>query len=294
MKPEIKVNGDLRSLRNYGTLSFPYMQCVDEIKQYKNARVNWHWHDELEFIYVQSSSVICELDGMSLQICAGNGLFINSGVIHSFYTESDGVMSSFLFSPQLIAPSYTAVYEKFVLPVIGSNFRFMLLKKEVSWHKEILSILKRNIEYSDYLQQCYELDILLSIMSIWRIIYPNVIHTISDKPNNSIAQLQKRMYKMLEYIHQNYMNHITVDMIAAAAMISKSEAQRCFHKAVHTTPNNYLIEYRLSEAHRLLLSTSKAVSDIALEVGFESTSYFDRMYKKKYSISPKHTRAINP
>lgn len=294
MKQEITVSGDLRSLRDYGTLSFPYMQCVDEIKQYKNARVNWHWHDELEFIYVQKSSVICELDGKLFQISAGNGLFINSGVIHSFYTENEGVMSSFLFSPQLIAPSYTTVYEKFVLPVIGSDCRFLLLKKGVAWHKEILSILRHNIECSDSLQQCYEFDILLSIMSIWRILYPNVIHTISDKPDNSIVQLQKRMYKMLEYIHQNYKDHITVDMIAAAAMISKSEAQRCFHKTVHTTPNNYLIEYRLSEAHRLLLSTSRAVSDIALEVGFESTSYFDRMYKKKYCISPKQTRAINP
>lgn len=293
MKKEITINEDLRSLNKYGTLSFPYMQCIDEINHYKNTCINWHWHDELEFIYVQKNSVICNLDGMSFNISTGNGFFINSGVMHSFSTEDDGVMGSFLFSPQLIAPPYTTIYKKYILPVLGSSCRFLLLKKSIAWQEKILSILKQNIEADNTIESCYEFDVFLSIITIWRIFYPNIGAILYPKSDHTIIQQQKRMQKMLEYIHLHYREPIRVDHISAAATVSKSEAQRCFHKLIHTTPNNYLIEYRLGEAHRLLLSSSKSISDIALDVGFESLSYFDRMYKKKYGASPKQIRKQN-
>ena len=291
MNQEIIVNKDLKSLLKYGTESFPYMQCVDKINHFKNARINWHWHDEFEFIYVQKSPVICELDGKSFNISEGNGLFINGGVIHSFYTDDEGIMYSFVFSPHLISPPYTNIYEKYILPVIGSNCRYLLLNKENSWQKKILSVLRNNIEFSNDTEDCYELDIMLSVMTIWRILYPNISNIISENPDPAMLQLQKRMHKMLDFIHLHYREHIQVHQIAASASISQSEAQRCFHKTVHTTPNNYLIEYRLSAAHQLLLSTSRKVSDIASDVGFESTSYFDRVFKKKFGVSPKQMRS---
>lgn len=83
---------------------------------------------------------------------------------------------------------------------------------------------------------------------------------------------------------------ITLTDIANAANISKSEALRSFHLALSTTPINYLIDYRLERAQKLLLTTDDTVTQIALTVGMDNISYFVRAFRKKYGTTPKKFR----
>ena len=80
--------------------------------------------------------------------------------------------------------------------------------------------------------------------------------------------------------------------IAHSANISKSEALRCFHLAIQSTPVNYLIEYRLRWARKALLETDDTVTQIATKVGMENVGYFIRTFKKVYNITPKQFRKI--
>ena len=92
---------------------------------------------------------------------------------------------------------------------------------------------------------------------------------------------------MMQYIFEHYKEKITLTDIASAASISKSEALRCFHIALSTTPINYLVDYRLACARELLLTTDDTVTQAALSVGIENISYFVRTFKKKYGVTPK-------
>ena len=100
------------------------------------------------------------------------------------------------------------------------------------------------------------------------------------------------MKLMLQFITENYARQITLLDIAHSANISKSEALRCFHLAIRSTPVNYLIEYRLRRAKKALLETDNTVTQIAAEVGMDNVGYFIRTFKKVYSITPKQFRNI--
>ena len=78
--------------------------------------------------------------------------------------------------------------------------------------------------------------------------------------------------------------------MAASAGISSSEAGRCFQKYYGKAPIEYMIEYRLDQARRLLESSELSVKEIGFECGFYDPSYFTRIYRKHFGITPGNYR----
>lgn len=52
------------------------------------------------------------------------------------------------------------------------------------------------------------------------------------------------------------------------------------------TPVEFLISYRLKKACELLITTKKSILEIALECGFNNSSYFGKLFKQQYHTSP--------
>ncbi len=63
-----------------------------------------------------------------------------------------------------------------------------------------------------------------------------------------------------------------------------------FKNTMGTSFIDYLNEYRLTMASRLLISSDSSILDIAAEVGFDNLSYFNRVFKQKYSMTPRQFR----
>lgn len=73
----------------------------------------------------------------------------------------------------------------------------------------------------------------------------------AKKPNRTFLRKQERMRIMLTYIHENYMNHILLQDIANQANVSVGECCRCFKGMIIQSPNQYLMQYRISRAMEL-------------------------------------------
>ena len=97
---------------------------------------------------------------------------------------------------------------------------------------------------------------------------------------------QERIQTMLEYIHQHYGEKVTLDQIAASAIVSKSECLRCFRSCIQKTPVEYLMDYRLQMAEQLLRTTDLPVTEIALRTGFSGSAYFSKMFRELRGCSP--------
>ncbi len=111
--------------------------------------------------------------------------------------------------------------------------------------------------------------------------YLPVIGEINDSANLSIVS------NAIEYMKQFYMIPLTVDKIAESCGLSTSYFHRVFWGTVHTTPNNYLLEIRMSHAKSLLASSSMPISEVAIKCGFNSQAYFSDCFKRKFGITPR-------
>ena len=74
-------------------------------------------------------------------------------------------------------------------------------------------------------------------------------------------------------------------------MLSKSSVLNLFRENIHTPPIDYLINYRLKNAARLLVTTENSVSSVARDTGFENIGYFCRKFKEVFHLTPGEYRS---
>ena len=191
--------------------------------------------------------------------------------------------------PCFISPEDSLIYSKYIQPVISSSLTFQVFYKEIVWQAEILEIIKKIISVQDE-KNVRELATSALMQEIWLNLCKHVNIKNEDNYSYASASTQARLQLMMQYIQQNYRSNISLDNIADYAMLSKSTVLNYFRKYLHTTPINYLINYRLNEAAVLLRKTEKKIITVSNETGFNNVDYFCKLFKKHYHLTPTEYR----
>ncbi|MBU1614775.1 AraC family transcriptional regulator [bacterium] len=92
--------------------------------------------------------------------------------------------------------------------------------------------------------------------------------------------------KVIEYLHFNYGQKISVEEMARAALLSPSHFASVFKKETGRSPMDYLIALRLNKAKKFLRAGGKTITEIALECGFASSSHFSSCFRQEFAITP--------
>ena len=280
---KIQTDDSLMETVLHGSEEYPFRFYYEHIAGYDFNCIDWHWHTELEFVYIEEGTVSCCAGDKEFELCAGNGVMVNSKILHRFWSEKDAVIPNFLFQPSFIAPKESLIYEKYVSPVLSSSLEYIVFRPEIPWQAEALEIIKQIIELQTS-GRYRELLVAAGVQRLWSLILKNIA---VDFPQNRISAVSRtRLQQMMRYIQDHYPGNITLGEIAEAAGISKSTALQIFRENLKMTPVNYLICYRLKQAARLLANTEKKVTAISLETGFSGADHFCRSFKKTYKATP--------
>ncbi|MCI9058701.1 MAG: helix-turn-helix transcriptional regulator, partial [Lachnospiraceae bacterium] len=100
-----------------------------------------------------------------------------------------------------------------------------------------------------------------------------------------------RLKEILKYVEIRYNEKIPISDAARICGFSESHFMKFFRSSMGISFTDYLNEYRLTMAARMLLSSSDSIAAIAGETGFENLSYFNRRFKKKYGCTPSEFRS---
>ncbi|HEX3022885.1 MAG TPA: AraC family transcriptional regulator [Lachnospiraceae bacterium] len=95
---------------------------------------------------------------------------------------------------------------------------------------------------------------------------------------------------ILAYLHNNYMDKITLDQLASIFATNRTTLNNEFLKATKVSIIDYLITLRINLAAAMLRDTLLPISEIMERVGFHDSSHFWRTFKKHTSLSPKEYR----
>ena len=127
---------------------------------------------------------------------------------------------------------------------------------------------------------------------------PDSLFLLPAADANDIGRRERKRQQTLDHLTQTAWrlfealgyDAVTMEQIARAANISRSEALRCFRTLAGQTPVEYLLNHRLRQAQRLLISTEKTITEIAQASGFESVAYFDRVFRRAFGCTPRQLR----
>lgn len=92
--------------------------------------------------------------------------------------------------------------------------------------------------------------------------------------------------RAMEYIKENYARNISVRTIALALNISESHLSKVFKETMHNTLGEYLTQYRITEACRLLRKSDCKVYEVAQQVGYTDQRYFSVAFKRIMGVTP--------
>ena len=97
----------------------------------------------------------------------------------------------------------------------------------------------------------------------------------------------------INFVEQNFPYDISIEDIAACCGINRSYLGKIFHDSIGKTPQEFLINYRMSKATELLKMTKLSIADIGNAVGYPNQLHFSRAFKNIYGVSPKNWRDQN-
>ena len=243
----------------------------------------WHFHPELELVYIE---------GASAKRHVGDHI--------SDYHDSDLV----LIGPNIPHLNFdhgvTTSYRKEVLHM-KSDFREKVVGSlpELKQIDRLLELSRYGIAFHGETKQkvgvmmktLHELEPFEFFMTTLRILkklaQSSEFQLLHTKPfvNKYSAKAQNRLRKIYGYIDEHYQHKIVLEEVATLCNLTKPAFCRYFKKATGSTFVEFLNQYRISQAKRLLLK-GKNVSEACYECGFESLSYFNRSFKKITGQNP--------
>lgn len=290
LQTEIRTDDTLREVQNHGTPEFPFAFYDETVQQYRKGYIDWHWNSELEWLRVEQGILDYRTADTTVRLQAGDGLFCNARVLHRLESPQGAHIPNLLFLPELLAPRQSAVYQAYVAPILASGRGLAVLRAGEPADAPVLAALQAAL---DAARGGDALDIQLAVLALWRAFVRAQGAAFAAAPAGRDALAQARVMAMMQYITAHFAQKVTLAGIAAAAGISKSEALRCFHKTLQTTPVQFLLHYRLGRARDLLLHTDDTVTAIAIACGFENISYFVRQFAAHFGMTPKAYRRAN-
>lgn len=273
----------------HGSPAFPLQYYYEDLWDFDFHCVDWHWHPELEYMYVQSGQAVCFVGEEKRIVSTGCGLMINSRVIHRFEAKSSAVIPNVVYSPFLLAPENSLIYQKYLQPFISGGADSILFDPSVAWQAACIQRMAEVFASQDK-KDVEEIATVTSLLGFWNELYRHrqPEHAPSGKKPDHTNQT--RLQIMMQYIQEHYRENLRLEDIAAAVHIGRSLALQVFRQGIHQSPIAYLIGFRLKQAAKLLTNTEKTVARIAEETGFESAAYFCRKFKALYGMTPKDYR----
>ncbi len=96
--------------------------------------------------------------------------------------------------------------------------------------------------------------------------------------------------RVLNYVSRCFGSNVTIEALAREAGLSPSHFSRIFHRTLGETPYQFVMEYRVEQARKMLADRSLALIEIALRCGFSDQPHFSRIFKRLTGQTPKEYR----
>ncbi len=254
--------------------SFTYLKFTSENK---TNQPYWHFHPEYEIVYLSSGRGQRKISTHLSEYENGDLIFVGPNMPHSAFAKE--IHHGFLEIVVQMKENFLGK-DFFNIPEMGEVKKLfqrahtgLVFGEETK--KDVGERLK-NMDLCDNFSKMTELLLILQIMAYAKDCRPLNINSMSLEVKQ---QDQERMHLLNDFIENNYQQKISVEQAAALVNMTVPSFCRFFKNLTHRTFIEYVNEFRVAQASRLLSQKHLSIGAISFESGFNNLSHFNKQFK---------------
>ncbi|MBU9736537.1 AraC family transcriptional regulator [Diplocloster agilis] len=284
--PQFKEKADHRiGLLPLKLYHMPYSQKISSFPM--------HWHNEFEITLAQSGKGLYRIDSREYIIEKNDIIIISPRVMHSGQRmeQLDFVTDSFVFQPGFLSSALPEVTSlNYLNPIFEGELCFIqIIRPSQPGHKDLkhcfLNMKSCYINKEPY----YELRLKELLLHFFYLLFHHNFLSI-QKSRPVIRENEEKIRIALKYIEEHYSDDLSIDKLADLTGFSPCHFMNTFKKYVGLPCNKYITQFRLDLAAKLLSETRDPIMNIALMIGYNNISYFNRSFRDKFGITPREYR----
>ena len=251
------------------------------IHQHSGQRSNqpfWHFHPELELVYVDKGQGKRHIGNHLSYFHNSQLLLIGANLPHHGFSDrltTRGSETIIQFKPDFLGEHFFHLPETKPINVLFEKAKSgVLFKPEI--RKTVGPKIKKIINYSGFERILLFLEILMDLANSKEYSLLNVEGFAFE----TTLQGSNRIDRIYKHINQNFEQEISLQEISDIASMTVPSFCRYFKRSTGKTFTRFVNEYRIVQARRLLTETSKGITEICYECGFNNFSHFNKLFKE--------------
>lgn len=245
--------------------------------------------DFYNFCICLSGNMVVEINNVQYNISKNDFIISAPNTIISFLeSSSDFSMKLLFFEKNFLLKNISNPFFIERLSLFG-NSTFSIVKAEQKATSHFLALLEYLQKQTDRKGKFIE-DIIRSIMINLLLEVASIIEMKSLDKKEPLPDENNVFFKFNQLVQQNAASHKQVRFYADVLCVTNKHLIKIIKKASGKAPHQIIDEAVLKEAFVQLNNPNKTISQIAFDIGFNSTSTFGRFFKKHTSISPMEYR----
>ena len=251
-----------------------------------NARqVMIHSHDCLEINLILEGTGHYIIENQTYPICPEDLFIINNAEHHMAVHNGDLTMLVFVFTPEFVCSSPEEA--GFLDPFFERNRYFSnTVDKRYEYYGQMTQHLQKIAEEYNKRKEGWELLVRAHLLMVLAYLNRYYLGRHALAPGGQQNRGYSRLRGVVEYIHSNYEKEMSLAELAEQAAMSKSYFSFYFTNTMKIRVFDYIEQVRVNHAAMLLKTTDQSVLEIALQSGFHSSAYFNRVFKKVMDMTP--------
>ncbi len=255
--------------------------------EYKNTDFDapFHYHPEYELTYIVKGKGIRYVGNNIQKFEEGDFVLLNANLPHCWKNthEFSGNVKSIVFqwNDDLLGNKWIEKEE-------FSNIKILLKKasKGILFNKKYSKSIEKKLKKIITKPPLEKLICFLLLLEELYAINDIEFLTSADFSANLNLKANYRIDKVYDYVKENYDKKIKLDNVSNLVSMSNEAFCRFFKKSLNKSFFTFINEYRINLASKMLVETSRQVSQIAYDCGYESLPFFYRQFQKFMNCSP--------
>lgn len=249
-----------------------------------------HYHQDIEFVFVLKGKVLLRSGYCNYTLKTGD-IFTNCGhEIHNIASNGkDNIVA-------LIQPS-TYFFSQYFPSLSKSCYRTYTRRGMASKHDRLKELLLEILLHSlsrdfDYRNQCVRLmiDAIGHVERHFNLFVFDEDMVVNFEGDNPITM--ERISRIISYIYQHYPEKISLRELAGMEYLSEFYISHIIKNCTGMNFREFLCFARVEASEIPLLDTNKKISQIAREVGFSTTAYYEKYFYRWFKCTPAEHRAL--